>query len=234
MTQTEQKPSAGEMRVAQEITRRFFAFDPAGLIGTGSPVSDIAAIIHRAMAQERAGRPQIVCMCGSTRFKQTWISENARLTGEGFIVLSVGLWGHHERIEPSPEQKAKLDELHLRKIDRSDWVWVLDVGGYCGESTTREIAYAKDHGKPVRYLSAERRGYAEPLDPLEAQVAELRGVLAWCKDVIDHEVKPPQSCGACGTPNATCDGNCADAASFACAMRNVYTVLAKTAPKEGK
>ena len=116
----------------------------------------------------------IVCMCGSTRFKQAWISENARLTGEGQIVLSVGLWGHHEQVFPTNEQKAMLDALHKRKIDLCDWVWVLDVGGYIGESTRSEIAYATKLGRPVRYLNAEFPSYQEPIDRLAAENAELK------------------------------------------------------------
>jgi hypothetical protein len=116
----------------------------------------------------------IVCICGSTRFKQSWISENARLTGEGNIVLAVGLWGHHERKYPNEETKKKLDELHLRKIDLCDWVWVLDVGGYIGESTRNEITYAKAHGKLVRYLSKEIPDYTEPGDPLAAALARVK------------------------------------------------------------
>lgn len=133
----------------------------------------------------------IVCMCGSTRFKQTWIAENARLTGEGYIVLSVGLWGHHERVTPSPESKAKLDELHKRKIDLCDWVWVLDVGGYIGESTRGEIAYAEAHGKLVRYLSQEFPDYQEPVDEvlaerdaLRIQCAQMREALETCFELF--------------------------------------------------
>jgi hypothetical protein len=114
----------------------------------------------------------IVCMCGSTKFKQAWIAENARLTQEGNIVLAVGLWGHHERKYPSPDVKAKLDDLHKRKIDLCDWVWVLDVNGYIGESTRSEIAYAEALGRPVRYLSREFLGYVEPIDELAQQLAE--------------------------------------------------------------
>jgi hypothetical protein len=116
-------------------------------------------------------KPPIVCICGSTRFKQSWIAENARLTGERNIVLAVGLWGHHERKYPDAETKKMLDELHLRKIDLCDWVWVLDVGGYIGESTRNEIAYAEAHGKVVRYLSKEFPCYVEPIDPLCAPSA---------------------------------------------------------------
>ena len=133
--------------------------------------ADLAALeaeVERLKA--RFTRP-IVCICGSTRFKQTWINENARLTGEGNIVLAVGLWGHHERVFPSEEVKAALDDLHKRKIDLCDWVWVLDVGGYIGSSTKSEIAYADGLGRPIRYLSKEFPDYVEPMDPKDADLA---------------------------------------------------------------
>jgi hypothetical protein len=120
----------------------------------------------------------IVCMCGSTRFKQTWISENARLTGEGNIVLAVGLWGHHERVFPDEATKQKLDALYKRKIDLCDWVWVLDVGGYIGQSTRSEIEYAASKGKPIRYLNIEYPDYTEPMDPLAERVQKLEAQLA--------------------------------------------------------
>jgi len=116
----------------------------------------------------------IICMCGSTRFKQTWIQENARLTGLGFIVLSVGLWGHHERKYPDEETKKKLDELHFRKIDLCDWVWVLDVDGYIGESTQNEINYAKSVGRPVFYLSKKFPAYKEHIDELQAELERVQ------------------------------------------------------------
>ncbi len=47
----------------------------------------------------------------------------------------------------------RLDELHLRKIDLADEVFILNVGGYIGESTRKEIEYAQRQGKPIKYLS---------------------------------------------------------------------------------
>ncbi len=114
----------------------------------------------------------IVCLCGSTRFKQVIIWESARLTAEGYIVLSMDLWGHHERRDPDPELKKRLDEIHRKKIDLCDSVYVLDVGGYIGESTAGEIEYAAKKGKPVRYLSKEFPGYVEPVDPIQPLLAE--------------------------------------------------------------
>lgn len=99
-------------------------------------------------------KARIVCLCGSTKFKQIWIDENARLTLEGNIVLTVGLWAHHDHINLTLKQKKSLDYLHKQKIAICDWVLILDVDGYIGESTRSEIAYAKALGKPIRYLSS--------------------------------------------------------------------------------
>lgn len=94
--------------------------------------------------------PTIVCLCGSTRFAQAFMDAYAERTDAGEIVLSVG------RFQPvhgwDAEKKAKLDELHKRKIDLADYVLVLNVGGYIGSSTRSEIDYAIGHGKPVHYL----------------------------------------------------------------------------------
>ena len=59
----------------------------------------------------------------------------------------------------------------------------------------------------------------------------LREALAWCIGVIDHEVKPPESCGGCGTPNANCDGECADAFYFSKHMRAARALASPPAPK---
>src|ERR1017187_10437049 len=80
----------------------------------------VAQLIDEAARLKARFTAPIICMCGSTRFKQTWIMENARLTGEGQIVLAVGLWGHYQQIFPTPNQKEQLDALHKRKIDLCD------------------------------------------------------------------------------------------------------------------
>ncbi|MFC8717119.1 hypothetical protein [Kitasatospora sp. NPDC057198] len=92
-------------------------------------------------------RPEIVCICGSTRFTDEMRAANRALTFAGTIVVAPG-----EANEPVTEQqKAALDALHLRKIDLADRVLVVNPGGYLGESTRREIAYAHATGKPVSY-----------------------------------------------------------------------------------
>ena len=97
-------------------------------------------------------RPEIVCICGSTRFAEEMLAANRDLTLAGAIVVAPGVFTHREPVEKVTEaQKAALDALHLRKIDLADRVLVVNPGGYIGESTTREIAYAHTTGKPVSF-----------------------------------------------------------------------------------
>lgn len=99
------------------------------------------------------GKYKVITLCGSTKFKEQYLEAQKRLTLEGNIVISVGLFGHSGDDEVWTEgTKAMLDEMHLRKIDMADEVFVINVGGYIGSSTRNEIKYAIDHGKEVRYL----------------------------------------------------------------------------------
>jgi hypothetical protein len=92
-------------------------------------------------------RPEIVCLCGSMRFATEMRAANADLTLSGVIVVAPG-----DASGPVTDaQKAALDALHLRKIDLADRVLVVNPGGYVGESTRREIAYARAAGKPVAF-----------------------------------------------------------------------------------
>jgi len=98
-------------------------------------------------------RPKIVCLCGSTRFMEAFYEANVRETLAGNIVLSVGCNTKDDRmLGLSADVKARLDELHKRKIDLADEILVLNVGGYIGQSTLGEILYAERQHKPVRYL----------------------------------------------------------------------------------
>jgi hypothetical protein len=100
----------------------------------------------------REDRRVIVCLCGSTRFKEAY-EQAARIeTFDGKIVLSVGLFGHQEGLDMAGQVKARLDELHLDKIDLADEVLVLNVGGYVGESTRREVLHAARKAKTIRWL----------------------------------------------------------------------------------
>lgn len=109
---------------------------------------------------ERATRPTIVCLCGSTRFAETFNEVAEAETLAGRIVVRPEVVAYHRGRDPqliAPQVKAKLDELHLRKIDLADEVLVLNVGGYVGESTKREIHYAWRTGKVIRWIEPRRR-----------------------------------------------------------------------------
>ena len=100
-------------------------------------------------------RMKVITLCGSTRFKDQFLEQQKRLTLEGNIVISVGLFGHSGDEEVwKPGTKEMLDKMHLQKIDMADEIFVINVGGYIGESTKREITHAEQTGKPVRYLES--------------------------------------------------------------------------------
>lgn len=92
-------------------------------------------------------RPEIVCLCGSTRFAHEMRAVNRDLTLAGVIVV-----GPSEAGGPiTQEQRAALGALHLHKIDLADRVLVVNPGGYVGDATRREIAHARATGKPVSF-----------------------------------------------------------------------------------
>ena len=98
-------------------------------------------------------RPEVVVLCGSTRFPETWAKARYDLTLAGKIVLTIGCdTKSDEGLGITDEQKFALDELHKRKIDMADRVLVLNVDGYIGTSTRSEIDYAEWFEKPIDYL----------------------------------------------------------------------------------
>jgi len=96
---------------------------------------------------------KIITLCGSTKFKDEFMAQQKRLTLEGNIVISVGMFGHSGDAEVWTEGvKEMLDEMHKRKIDLADEIFVINVGGYVGSSTKSEIEYALKTNKIVKYL----------------------------------------------------------------------------------
>lgn len=102
----------------------------------------------------------VVTLSGSTRFKDQFMEAQKRLTLEGNIVISVGLFGHSGNLEvwegmdegTLSKPKEMLDDMHKRKIDMADSIYVINVGGYIGDSTKSKIEYAREHGKKIEYL----------------------------------------------------------------------------------
>ncbi len=99
------------------------------------------------------GKYNVITLCGSTKFKDDFIREQKRLTLEGNIVISVGLFGHSGDDEVWTDNvKEMLDDMHKRKIDMADEIFVINKGGYIGSSTKSEIEYATKTGKKVNYM----------------------------------------------------------------------------------
>lgn len=103
---------------------------------------------------------KVITLCGSTRFKDEFMKAQKDLILKGNIVISVGLFGHSgdnevwENMDEGTLTKTKemLDDMHKRKIDMADEIFVINVGGYIGDSTKSEIEYAIKNGKKVNYL----------------------------------------------------------------------------------
>ena len=95
---------------------------------------------------------KIITLCGSTKFKNDFLREQKRLTLEGNIVLSVGFFEITENDKLDDNKIKILKDIHLRKIDMADEVFVINKNGYIGDSTKREIEYAIENGKAVNYL----------------------------------------------------------------------------------
>lgn len=108
-------------------------------------------------------RPKIICICGSTRFADLHAIKRWEFEKDGKAIcltinyLPMGYarkmgWSGHNHFGEQAGNKKILDKLHLRKIDLADEVFVLNVDGYIGESTRKEIEYARKMGKPISYL----------------------------------------------------------------------------------
>ena len=106
------------------------------------------------------GKYKIITLCGSTRFKDEFMEVQKKLTLEGNIVINVGVFGHSgdnevwENMTEGELTKTKemLDDMHKRKIDMADGIFVINKNGYIGDSTKSEIEYAKSTGKFILYL----------------------------------------------------------------------------------
>jgi hypothetical protein len=90
------------------------------------------------------------------------------LTLDGKIPLPPAIYGKTEKLEYPPELEKHLFELHLDKIRISDGIFVIDPDGRLGDSTTKEIAFAKDNGKPVQYYSKEAENILKKNETLDA------------------------------------------------------------------
>lgn len=97
------------------------------------------------------GNYKVITLCGSTRFKEDFERVNRNLTLLGNIVISVGAFGHAGDTF-TEEQKLMLDDIHKRKIDMADAIYVINKDGYIGSSTKSEIEYAIKTGKQIIFM----------------------------------------------------------------------------------
>ena len=97
-------------------------------------------------------RYNIITLCGSIKFKDEFLKVQEKLTLERNIVFTPNFFNNIKKEEITKERKKMLDEMHKQKIDMSDEIYIINVGGYIGDSTKSEIEYAKSKGKKVSYL----------------------------------------------------------------------------------
>lgn len=98
----------------------------------------------------------VITLCGSSKFKDEFIRLNEEFTLQGFVVISLGLFGHADNKFGNiltPEKKILLDDIHKQKIDMADVVFIVNVDNYIGDSTRNEIEYTESLGtKTIKYL----------------------------------------------------------------------------------
>ena len=130
------------------------------------------------------GKYKVITLCGSTRFKEQFLEAQKRLTLAGNIVISVGLFGHSGDDEVWTEgTKEMLDDMHKRKIDMADAIYVINVGGYIGSSTRSEIEYARQTGKEILYWEDDSNPLEE--NDLLKRVREMEGHYEILKEYMD-------------------------------------------------
>lgn len=98
------------------------------------------------------GNYKVITLCGSTKFKDDFLREQKRLSVEGNIVISLGCFGQSEGDDWSEETLNMFADMHRRKIDMADEIFVINKGGYIGSSTRSEIEYAIKNNKKVNYM----------------------------------------------------------------------------------
>ena len=125
------------------------------------------------------GKYKVITLCGSTRFKDKFLEVQKELTLQGNIVISVGLFGHSGDNEVWTDgTKELLDDMHKRKIDMADGIFVINVDGYIGESTLNEIKYARLNKKTIEYLVPVSE------DPVKEKKL---GYCQHCKNIVDFD-----------------------------------------------
>jgi hypothetical protein len=122
-----------------------------------SPIAPMVDILEqearRSNWYKTLNRPEVVCLCGSTRFYKTFAEWTEKLTLEGKIVLGIGSHMQDDKTLGLTNNQVKmLLQLHRHKIDLADEVLIINKGGYIGKDTRNEINYAISKGKRVSFI----------------------------------------------------------------------------------
>jgi phosphoribosyl-ATP pyrophosphohydrolase len=117
--------------------------------------------------EESSGR-RVVCLAGSTRFEDAFRFAARAEALAGRVVVGPGVFSGADGVAPTSDQTRSLEALHDDKVRLADELLVIDVDGYIGEATHREIDLATSLGKAVRYWSVEHAGVGVPIDPVVA------------------------------------------------------------------
>jgi hypothetical protein len=98
-----------------------------------------------------------VAICGSMRFVEDMIEVQKHLSYQGVIVLMPSFTlASPGTVHIPAEIKKQFAEMHRERIDMADEIFVVNVGGYFGSDTDKDIEYAESVGKPVKYLEGLR------------------------------------------------------------------------------
>jgi hypothetical protein len=121
------------------------------------------------MTPNQPEKPKLITICGSTKFKDSFIEVNKLLTLNGYMVLTVGFFLHSTDEKITNEQKQALDELHKMKILISDAVVVINNNNYIGDSTRSEIYFAYNNRKPIILTNGDDNSCIENLKHLHSR-----------------------------------------------------------------
>lgn len=101
------------------------------------------------------GEYPVICICGSTRFREDIYLAYERLTRAGWITLGVCPVMREGDDPLTAEEYQNIVDMHYQKMHMADAIYVVNKGGYIGESTRSEITHAKDDCIPIFYMEGD-------------------------------------------------------------------------------
>lgn len=107
----------------------------------------------------------ILTLCGSLRYEDYWHEANKQLGLAGHICFSVMTFPSIELGQKSwytEDQKWTLDLAHFAKIEESDGIVLLNIEGYLGESSLRELKWARMRNKLIFWAFRDDRKISDP------------------------------------------------------------------------